>query len=119
MNRKHDLYDLKAVGRRIAERRRELGLSQEELAEMIDRAPKYCSDIERGKCGMSIDTLLKFSDHLRIGLDYMIYGTRIPMTGSLKTDSGHLLIESVARCPEREQEHLLKIINAFNAAVKG
>ena len=69
MNRKRELYDLVAVGMRIAARREELGLSQEALAEKMDRATKYVSDIERGKCGMSISTLIKYSECLNIGLD--------------------------------------------------
>lgn len=29
-----------------------MGLTQEELAEKIGRAYKYCQDIERGTCGI-------------------------------------------------------------------
>ena len=50
-------YDSTAVGERIRRRRTELGLTQAQLAEKINRAVKYCADIERGTCGMSIDTL--------------------------------------------------------------
>ena len=53
MNRKREAYDRLAVGDRIRKKRVQLGFSQDEVAERIDRAPKYCSDIERGTCGMS------------------------------------------------------------------
>ena len=52
-------------------KRIQLGFSQDEVAERIDRAPKYCSDIERGTCGMSTETMLAISDCLDISLDYM------------------------------------------------
>ena len=47
MNRKREAYDRLAVGDRIRKKRVQLGFSQDEVAERIDRAPKYCSDIER------------------------------------------------------------------------
>lgn len=42
------LYDRIAAGDRIRQRRLLLGMTQEELAEKIGRAYKYCQDIERG-----------------------------------------------------------------------
>lgn len=74
MNRKRKTYDRYTVGIRIQDRRISLGLSQEALAERMDRATKYCSDIERGVCGMSVETMLSFSEELNMSLDYMMYG---------------------------------------------
>lgn len=74
MNRKREPYDRYSVGERIQKRRQSLGLSQENLAEQMDRATKYCSDIERGTCGMSLETMLSFSKHLNMSLDYMMFG---------------------------------------------
>ena len=75
MNRKRDTYDRIIVGERIRKKRILLGMSQDELAEKIDRAPKYCSDIERGVCGMSIETMISLSSSLDMSLDYMLFGT--------------------------------------------
>ena len=55
-------------------KRVQLGFSQDEVAERIDRAPKYCSDIERGTCGMSTETMLAISECLDMSLDYMMFG---------------------------------------------
>lgn len=49
-------------------------MTQEELAEKIGRAYKYCQDIERGSCGMSIETLILLSSSLNVTMDYIIYG---------------------------------------------
>ena len=67
-------YNRIAAGERIRNRRMIMGLTQEELAEKIGRAYKYCQDIERGTCGMSIDTMLSIAACLNISLDYLIYG---------------------------------------------
>ena len=74
MNRKREAYDRLAVGDRIRKKRVQLGFSQDEVAERIDRAPKYCSDIERGTCGMSTETMLAISECLDMSLDYMMFG---------------------------------------------
>ena len=39
MNRKRETYDRLTVGGRIRDKRIQIGLSQEEVAERIDRAP--------------------------------------------------------------------------------
>ena len=65
MNKKRDTYDRITVGERIRQKRIQLGLSQDELAVRINRATKYCSDIERGMCGMSIETMLSIAKALR------------------------------------------------------
>ena len=117
MNRKRELYDLVAVGMRIAARREELGLSQEALAEKMDRATKYVSDIERGKCGMSISTLIKYSECLNIGLDYMIYGID-KSDFMVESPSAKALIESIHECPESKRHYLTQIIRSYNDALK-
>lgn len=74
MNKKREPYDKITVGERIRRKRIQLGLSQDELAVRIDRATKYCSDIERGMCGMSIETMLAIAKALDMNLDYMMFG---------------------------------------------
>lgn len=74
MNKKREPYDRIAVGERIRHKRIQLGLSQDELAVRINRATKYCSDIERGMCGMSVETMLAIAKSLDMNLDYMMFG---------------------------------------------
>lgn len=69
-----ETYDRLAAGDRIRLKRTLLGLTQDEMAERINRAPKYYADIERGSCGMSIETLMALSSSLNMSLDYIIYG---------------------------------------------
>lgn len=74
MNRKRDGYDRITVGKRIKTQRQKLNMSQMQLAEKIDRAVKYCSDIECGVCGMSIETMISISEVLGMSIDYMLLG---------------------------------------------
>lgn len=67
-------YDRLAAGERIRLKRTLSGLTQEAMARRINRAPKYYADIERGSCGMSVETLMAISASLDMPLDYIIYG---------------------------------------------
>ncbi len=68
------VYDRIETGERLRQRRKELGLSREEIAEKIGRAEKYYADIERGSCGMSLETLIALSDVMGMSIDSIIYG---------------------------------------------
>lgn len=133
MNRKRKTYDRYTVGIRIQDRRISLGLSQEALAERMDRATKYCSDIERGVCGMSIETMLSFSEELDMSLDYMMYGAgevdkpafkegealeaEIQESEELPSDttSEHAeeLQQLIEKCNDRQYAYALRLLELF------
>ena len=69
-----ETYDRLAAGERIRLKRTLFGLTQEAMAKKINRARKYYADIERGTCGMSVETLMAISVSLNMPLDYIIYG---------------------------------------------
>lgn len=41
----------------VRTRRNELKLSQEQLAEMIDKTPSFIGQVERGECSVKLETL--------------------------------------------------------------
>lgn len=67
--------DFKKIGRRIAERRRELGLTQWQVEELADITQKYLSNIERATSGLSIDVLMRLCSALKTTPDYLLLGT--------------------------------------------
>ena len=69
MRQKEHQYNLTAVGERIRVRREKLGISRQGVAGLIGKAEKYYADIERGYCGMSMDTMLEIAECLGISLD--------------------------------------------------
>ncbi|MEG0565081.1 MAG: helix-turn-helix transcriptional regulator [Hungatella sp.] len=110
-----ELYDRFAVGERIRNQRLLLGLTQEDLAEKVGRAYKYCQDIERGSCGMSIETLLKLTATLNVSLDYLIFGPqddegeRTPYL-LLEQES---VLEMLGKCSEQKRKYALEILRLF------
>ena len=64
----------KEMGKRIKEKRKELKLTQEYLAEQLGISVKHFSEVERGLAGLSIDNLVKLSNLFDVSLDYLVKG---------------------------------------------
>lgn len=65
---------LLVVGKRITERRKKLGWTQEDLAEKGDLTPQFVSYAESGKRAMRPENLLKISSALGVSADYLLTG---------------------------------------------
>lgn len=65
---------LKEIGVRIYERRKALGYTQEQIAEMMDVSIQMISNLERGNKAIRIDNLLKISKILKVSTDYILTG---------------------------------------------
>ena len=74
MVQKRKLYDKNGIGDRIRNRGQSLGISRTKIAEQIGKAEKYYADIERGYCGMSLETMIQIADCLGTTLDYIVLG---------------------------------------------
>lgn len=104
------VYDFQLVGSRIRSRRKELGLTRDALAEQMGRAPKYCADIERGTCGMSIETLLQFCKALGLSPNTLLFGNATPFeAGSIDQQ----ILAGLAECTEAQKLILLQTIRQF------
>ncbi len=69
--------DFKQIGDRIKNKRIELGLTQEKLAEMVGVSDTYVGAIERATSKCSIETLTKIAKVLNMNMDYMLFGTTV------------------------------------------
>lgn len=65
---------LKDMGKRISERRKDMKLSQEELAELAEVSPQLLSTAERGTKALRPENLLKISTSLGVSVDYLLTG---------------------------------------------
>ena len=110
-------YNRLAVGDRLRLKRTLLGFTQDEVAEKIDRAPKYYADIERGNCGMSIETLLALSKILDMSLDYIIYGTTNRSDSiQMHTEEIEAIIETLNSLPKKQHQYALRLLKLFLSA---
>lgn len=67
--------DYKKLGQRLKKRRRELGMTQERLAEYCDISSTYVSHIETGIAKVSLDVLYRISVILQVTPDYFLIDT--------------------------------------------
>ena len=74
MDEKIKSVDNQAIGQRMRQERERLSLTREQLAEVVDLAPLYIGQLERGERQMSLDTLLKITNCLNITADYLLHG---------------------------------------------
>ena len=65
------------IGGRVKQSREEAAMTQEQLAEGIGVSVQYISDMERGKVGASVATIIKICDTLKVSADYILMGRDI------------------------------------------
>ena len=109
-------YDRLAAGERIRQKRNLLGFTQDEMAEKIDRAAKYYADIERGSCGMSVETLMSLSEHLDLPIDYIIYGEIHNEKGyPEQTAEVSAILTLLDHSEQRDRDYALRLLKLFLA----
>lgn len=69
--------DYSLIGRRIAIRRKSLGLTQAQLSERCEVNDNYISNIERAKSIPSLETLMRLCDALETTPDAILLGTSL------------------------------------------
>ena len=67
--------DYKTIGKRIAKRRKELGLKQATVEEMAELGAKYLSSIETGKSITSTEVIMRLALALDTTPDEFLVGT--------------------------------------------
>lgn len=69
------MVDLKKIGARIQEHRKEQHMTVEQLAELANISPEFLRAIESGQKGMSLTTLTNLSVALQISTDSLLFGS--------------------------------------------
>lgn len=79
------------IGERIRAQRRKLGMTQEDVAEILGISATYYGEIERGNRKITIERLLLLRDRLDMDLNYLLTGEII---------RGKELVEAFRDCPK-------------------
>lgn len=75
------ILDYKEIGKRIAKRRRQLGLTQAQVSEMVDISDPYMSSIERAVSIPSTEVIMRLAAALDTTPDEFLVGTAVPSDG--------------------------------------
>lgn len=95
------------MGNRIAQRRKELRLTQEELSEQIGLSSQTISCIELGKKAVRPENLARICTQLDISADYILYGKR---TERQMED----LIVKMAQLPQAEYHSIQTLVDLLH-----
>ena len=103
--------DFKMIGNRIKQQREFLGYTREHLAERLSVSVNFCRDIEIGAKGMSVQTLAKLSNILKLSLDYILLGETL--NGDVEP-----LILMLNSCKPEKRKYIEDILKTFLLAIE-
>ena len=78
---------------RIRAARETMGYTRETFAEQLDVSVSYLAELERGRTGISVKTLIKVCNVLGLSADYVLFGT--------ERDSDINRLDAIHRIDER------------------
>ena len=99
------MVDLVEIGKRIQGRRKQMGLTQEQLADKMDVSIQMVSNLERGNKSIRIENLIKLSEILNISTDYIL-------TGKETTEDMQVLTEQMTSLSQKERK-MMKLLMDF------
>lgn len=99
---------LQEVGKRLYERRKQLRMTQDELAERADVTAQTISTAELGKKAMRADTIIRVCAALKISADYLLLG-------EISVQDLSILSQKVSQLSPNQYRHLEDAINSFVA----
>ncbi len=102
---------LKQIGYRILSRRKQLRMTQEELAEKAGITPQTVSSAELGKKALRPENIIRISSALGISTDYLLLG-------EINACDHSTLISKISNLSPIHYQHLEDIINSFIAALE-
>lgn len=101
---------LQQIGKHILTRRKQLRLTQEELAELAGITPQTVSSAELGKKALRPENIIRICSALKISTDYLLLGK--------VTEQDYELLSSKISCLSPSQyRHMEDIINSYMTAL--
>ena len=101
-----------AIGIRIKLARENMGWTQGELAEKIDRSTQFISTIERGVAGASLATIINLCEVLNVSSEWLLCGKQaVPDSEKIAVKISSLSSAQLAALDRVTDEllHLLKV----------
>lgn len=107
--------DYYAIGQRIRKYRKAKGLSQEQLAEIVDISTTHMSHIETGNTKLSLQVFVDLAEALQVNVDSLL--TDVNMTNKQQTYQE--IMDILDQCTPAQAQALKEIISStWNAINK-
>ena len=99
------------MGSRIMNRRKELNMKQEEVAEQAGLSLQTISSAERGKKALRPENILKISEVLHVSTDYLLSGKQPP------SEPYGGLSNKISKLSPQQRRYLEQIIDNYLDAI--
>ena len=104
--------DFKAIGLKIKERRQQLGITQEHIANVLDVNPSHISNIECGRANPSLTAFDKIANILECSVDYFISGEYTYKINKEKEKTlDDKIMDKLKYCDTDKKTKILKMID--------
>jgi len=92
------------IGARIKQLRSAQKLSRENLAELSGYSANFIQEVERGRSGLSSESIRAISLALKTSADHLLLGNQ--------TEDFSYIMERLKKVPPEKREHIIRIIEA-------
>ena len=92
------------IGNRIKGLRELQNYTREELAEKAEISSKFLYEVEKGRKGLSADTLLKISQTLSCSCDYLLTGKTFAQTNDEQ------VVRLLQNFSDKDREYVVKLL---------
>ena len=99
-------YNIELSGKRIAELRSKVGISQAKLSELIGLHVKTISKAERGVNGLSVDNLLALAEYFNVSLEFSV-GVESEI------EDIDYVVSLYRNCPDERKMLLINVMKTF------
>ena len=93
------------IGNRIKMIRESRNFTREELADKAEISSKFLYEVEKGRKGLSADTLLKISRTLSCSCDYILTGK------TFEKEEDEQLLQMLQRFTDRDRVYAVKLLS--------
>lgn len=107
------IFDFRAIGNKLLENRKKVGLTQNEVAEKANLSDRTYADIERGCVNMRMETFLKICEVLCVTPDEILTNEN-RISESTKEE----LMDKFSKCTFAQQETAIKLLNVYLDSLK-
>jgi len=97
---------LEQMGERVSARRRELRLTQEQVAEQMDVSVQMISNLEQGRKAIRPENLVKISRVLQVSADYILQGVH-------SAEESAELTRKILQLPPKQQQAIGLLIESM------
>lgn len=96
--------NLMEIGRRIQARRKQQGLTQEQLADRMNVSIQMVSNLERGNKAIKIENLINLCQILNVSTDYIL-------TGKETQNDFHALTERIQKLSQTNRKMIEMLVD--------